>query len=145
MEYTVEDRYAVIETDKLSAFVFIYEPSVEKFSYSNPLIGWISLGVIVLFGIVLAIIFLNKRTIKFDSNGIAFENEEFGEIRAFVGQKVKLPIPFAQNYQFIGWYYDKECTQKADVTKMGIKSLVLYAKWEEISQRNENNTESSNN
>ena len=145
VEYTVEDRYAVIETDKLSAFVFIYEPSVEKFSYSNPLIGWISLGVIVLFGIVLAIIFLNKRTIKFDSNGIAFENEEFGEIRAFVGQKVKLPIPFAQNYQFIGWYYDKECTQKADVTKMGIKSLVLYAKWEEISQRNENNTESSNN
>ena len=141
VDYTVDDNYAVIETDKLSAFVFIYEPSTTPASI-NPLIGWICLGVILFVALVaLLIIFLNKRTIKFNANGIAFENEEFGEIKAYVGEKIKLPIPFAQGYEFLGWYYDKECTQKANLTKMGAKSLVLYAKWKEHHVNAQNNND----
>ena len=144
VDYTVDDNYAVIETDKLSAFVFVYEPTDAPVSI-DPLIGWICLGVILFVALVaLLIIFLNKRTIKFNANGIAFENEEFGEIKAYVGEKIKLPIPFAQNYEFCGWYYDKECQQKAEITKMGMKSVVLYAKWESTTIKSEEIAQNNN-
>lgn len=50
---------------------------------------------------------------------------------------VKEPTaPIKENFEFAGWYTDKELTTKYDFTEKVTKSFTLYAKWTEQKQEN---------
>ena len=48
-----------------------------------------------------------------------------------VGERFSFPIPSYVGYDFVGWFYDKELTQKAEADALKIESdITLYAKYE---------------
>ncbi|MBR2349738.1 MAG: InlB B-repeat-containing protein [Clostridia bacterium] len=91
-------------------------------------IGWVVVAVLAL-GTIIAILcsVLRKYTINFNTKEVEFEGLD--AIKARKGAKIELPTLTSRNYDFLGWFYDEACTQKADLSKMVDKNLTLYAGW----------------
>ena len=49
---------------------------------------------------------------------------EMGNVLEYAGTPVRL------NYKFLGWYWDKNCTNKVDVEEKIYNDRTIYAKWE---------------
>ncbi len=130
LEYVVEDGYVLVATDKLDAFVFIYEPAPSAIAKAYS--GWLALSVaiaLVLLVILLVIAFLKKtRTIKFVANGVEVEGGSIDAVKARFGTKVDLPKPKVQSMCYQGWYADEEFTEKAGRNQRPSKKTRLYAK-----------------
>ncbi len=101
------------------------------------IIGWIIVGVCVV-GLIAAVLgaVLRKYKLTFDTNGVKF-NEEIEEIKARKGQKVYLPELISPKHEFLGWFYDKECTEKFDAEKMPKGNFVLYAGWKKKKEKSQ--------
>ena len=97
------------------------------------------LSIILLVFVVLCTLILgcnNKIKIEFETNGGS-------DIQTVVINKIndfKLPdSPQKEGYEFVGWYLDNEFTkefQSLEKIEDLNKTIVLYAKWQEIHQHN---------
>ncbi len=93
-------------------------------------------GVVVL-GVIIAVlcVVLKKYTMTFNTNGVKF-NEEILPIKARKGQTIYLPELISPKHEFLGWFYDKKCTQKFEGEKMIKGDVVLYAGWKKKKEKN---------
>ena len=67
--------------------------------------------------------------ITFDAQG---GNMEIKEYKLKAGEKLELPKdPTKDGYEFIGWFYEKECINKFDVNKEITSNITLYAGYKE--------------
>lgn len=86
-------------------------------------------GVVVLAVIITALInVFGKRSISFKTGKVKF-TAEIPAIKARKGAEIVLPQLSSQYYDFMGWYYDAACTERACITKMPADNLVLHAGW----------------
>ncbi len=94
---------------------------------------YIALGVCVV-GLIGAVIggICRKYTIKFDTNGVKFD-EEIAPIKARKGKEVDLPELTSQKHEFLGWFLDAACTEKFDGKMKG--DAVLYAGWKKKKEK----------
>lgn len=71
-------------------------------------------------------------SMEFDSNG----GSEVKTVYFLDGDDAIIPpVSKREGYEFAGWYYDSELTQKYDyASKMPDKDLTLYAKWQAFPQ-----------
>ena len=70
---------------------------------------------------------VNYYYVRFDMNG---HGEAISPQRIRSGSKVQKPEdPVDDDYDFIGWYTDKECKQEYDFSKTVRQGFTLYAKW----------------
>ena len=74
-----------------------------------------------------------RYTVSFNTNG----GNKITSQTVAKNNSVKEPTaPIKENFEFAGWYTDKELTTKYDFTEKGTKSFTLYAKWTEQKQEN---------
>ena len=67
---------------------------------------------------------LKTYTIKFDNNGYG------APLTELKGASLpELPTLSEEGYEFLGWYYDQECTKAASKDDKLVKDVTLYAKW----------------
>ena len=86
-------------------------------------------GVVVLAVIITVLInVFGKRSISFKTGKVKF-TAEIPAIKARKGAEIFLPQLSSQYYDFMGWYYDAACTERACITKMPADNLVLHAGW----------------
>lgn len=86
-------------------------------------------GVVVLAVIITVLInAFGKRSISFKTGKVKF-TAEIPAIKARKGAEIVLPQLRSQYYDFMGWYYDAACTERACITKMPADNLVLHAGW----------------
>ena len=102
------------------------------------MVGWIIVGVCVA-GLLAAIIgaCCRKYTMTFDTNGVKFD-EEIVAIKARKGQQIYLPELISSKHEFLGWFYDKACTEKFDSEKMPNGNVKLYAGWKKKKEKRNN-------
>lgn len=86
-------------------------------------------GIVVLAVIITVLInVFGKRSISFKTGKVKF-TAEIPAIKARKGAEIVLPQLSSQYYDFMGWYYDAACTERACITKMTADNLVLHAGW----------------
>lgn len=76
----------------------------------------------------------NRVTVKVrlqDSDGFT----SYSDITAVPGESLELPIPVQDGYIFQGWFVDADVTQAYDWTYAPYSDITLYAKWEELPQK----------
>ena len=74
-----------------------------------------------------------RYTVSFNTNG----GNKITSQTVAKDNSVKEPTaPIKENFEFAGWYTDKELTTKFDFTEKVTKSFTLYAKWTEQKQEN---------
>ena len=74
-----------------------------------------------------------RYTVSFNTNG----GNKITSQTVAKDNSVKEPTaPIKENFEFAGWYTDKELTTKYDFTEEVTKSFTLYAKWTEQKQEN---------
>lgn len=74
-----------------------------------------------------------RYTVSFNRNG----GNKITSQTVAKDNSVKEPTaPIKENFEFAGWYTDKELTTKYDFTEKVTKSFTLYAKWTEQKQEN---------
>ena len=74
-----------------------------------------------------------RYTVSFNTNG----GNKITSQTVAKNNSVKEPTaPIKENFEFAGWYTDKELTTKYDFTEKVTKSFTLYAKWTEQKQEN---------
>ena len=74
-----------------------------------------------------------RYTVSFNTNG----GNKITSQTVAKDNSVKEPTaPIKENFEFVGWYTDKELTTKYDFTEKVTKSFTLYAKWTEQKQEN---------
>ena len=74
-----------------------------------------------------------RYTVSFNTNG----GNKITSQTVAKDNSVKEPTaPIKENFEFAGWYTDKELTTKYDFTEKVTKSFKLYAKWTEQKQEN---------
>ncbi len=74
-----------------------------------------------------------RYTVSFNTNG----GNKITSQTVAKDNSVKEPTaPIKENFEFAGWYTDKELTTKYDFTEKVTKSFTLYAKWTEQTQEN---------
>ena len=74
-----------------------------------------------------------RYTVSFNTNG----GNKITSQTVAKNNSVKEPTaPIKENFEFAGWYTDKELTTKYDFTEEVTKSFTLYAKWTEQKQEN---------
>ena len=74
-----------------------------------------------------------RYTVSFNTNG----GNKITSQTVAKNNSVKDPTaPIKENFEFAGWYTDKELTTKYDFTEKVTKSFTLYAKWTEQKQEN---------
>ncbi len=74
-----------------------------------------------------------RYTVSFNTNG----GNKITSQTVAKDNAVKEPTaPIKENFEFAGWYTDKELTTKYDFTEKVTKSFTLYAKWTEQKQEN---------
>ncbi len=74
-----------------------------------------------------------RYTVSFNTNG----GNKITSQTVAKDNSVKEPTaPIKENFEFAGWYTDKELTTKYDFTEKVTKSFTLYAKWTEQKQEN---------
>lgn len=72
---------------------------------------------------------LNSYQVVFDSNG----GSEVGAKTVEYGSKLEnVAEPVRKGFDFIGWFTDAACTQKADLTAAITDDCKFYAGWEEV-------------
>ncbi len=70
-----------------------------------------------------------KPIIEFDSTGGSLVDSQ---TIAYGGSVDEPIVPTQDGYKFIGWYKDKDLTEKFDFSTPVYKKLKLYAKWEKL-------------
>ena len=74
-----------------------------------------------------------RYTVSFNTNG----GNKITSQTVAKNNSVKEPTaPIKENFEFAGWYTDKELTTKYDFTEKVTKGFTLYAKWTEQKQEN---------
>ena len=74
-----------------------------------------------------------RYTVSFNTNG----GNKITSQTVAKNNSVKEPTaPIKENFEFAGWYTDKELTTKYDFSEKVTKSFTLYAKWTEQKQEN---------
>ena len=74
-----------------------------------------------------------RYTVSFNTNG----GNKITSQTVAKDNSVKEPTaPIKENFEFAGWYTDKELTTKYDFTEKVTKSFTLYAKWTEQKKEN---------
>ena len=74
-----------------------------------------------------------RYTVSFNTNG----GNKITSQTVAKNNSVKEPTaPIKENFEFAGWYTDKELTTKYNFTEKVTKSFTLYAKWTEQKQEN---------
>ena len=74
-----------------------------------------------------------RYTVSFNTNG----GNKITSQTVAKNNSVKEPTaPIKENFEFAGWYTDKELTTKYDFTEKVTKSFTIYAKWTEQKQEN---------
>ncbi len=70
-------------------------------------------------------------TVKFDTNGSADTVEPIEAVKgAVIPQKPEID-PYLENYEFLGWFLDKECTQPFNLDLEPVPgNITLYAGWQ---------------
>ena len=74
-----------------------------------------------------------RYTVSFNTNG---GNKITSQTVAKDNSAKEPTAPIKENFEFAGWYTDKELTTKDDFTEKVTKSFKLYAKWTEQKQEN---------
>ena len=74
-----------------------------------------------------------RYTVSFNTNG---GNKITSQTVAKDNSAKEPTAPIKENFEFAGWYTDKELTTKYDFTEKVTKSFTLYAKWTEQKQGN---------
>lgn len=74
-----------------------------------------------------------RYTVSFNTNG---GNKITSQTVAKDNSTKEPTAPIKENFEFAGWYTDKELTTKYDFTEKVTKSFTLYAKWTEQKQEN---------
>ena len=74
-----------------------------------------------------------RYTVSFNTNG---GNKITSQTVAKDNSAKEPTAPIKENFEFAGWYTDKELTTKYDFTEKVTKSFTLYAKWTEQKQEN---------
>ena len=74
-----------------------------------------------------------RYTVSFNTNG---GNKITSQTVAKDNSAKEPTAPIKENFEFAGWYTDKELTTKYDFTEKVTKSFKLYAKWTEQKQEN---------
>ena len=83
-----------------------------------------------------------RYTVSFNTNG----GNKITSQTVAKDNSVKEPTaPIKENFEFAGWYTDKELTTKYDFTEKVTKSFTLYAKWTEQKQENGGSEDDVNN
>ena len=83
-----------------------------------------------------------RYTVSFNTNG----GNKITSQTVAKDNSVKEPTaPIKENFEFAGWYTDKELTTKYDFTEKVTKSFTLYAKWTEQKQENGGSEDAVNN
>ena len=83
-----------------------------------------------------------RYTVSFNTNG----GNKITSQTVAKDNSVKEPTaPIKENFEFAGWYTDKELTTKYDFTEKVTKSFTLYAKWTEQKQENDGSEDVVNN
>ena len=83
-----------------------------------------------------------RYTVSFNTNG----GNKITSQTVAKNNSVKEPTaPIKENFEFAGWYTDKELTTKYDFTEKVTKSFTLYAKWTEQKQENGGSEDVGNN
>ena len=83
-----------------------------------------------------------RYTVSFNTNG----GNKITSQTVAKDNSVKEPtVPIKENFEFAGWYTDKELTTKYDFTEKVTKSFTLYAKWTEQKQENGGSEDDVNN
>lgn len=72
-----------------------------------------------------AVLKTKKYTITYVTNS----NDQIDSQTYEYNQTIKLPTPNRENYNFAGWYLDKDLTKAVDFTTMPAKNITLYAKY----------------
>ena len=90
----------------------------------------VAIAAVVLIAVIITVLtsVLSKRTISFRTGKVKFTSE-IPEVKARKGAEIVLPQLSSQYYDFMGWYYDAACTERACITKMPADNLVLHAGW----------------
>lgn len=88
----------------------------------------VAVGCIFLVLVMLILINNNGFIVSFDTNG----GTEVESIKAMHGDYLNnITPPTKEGYNFTGWYYDADCTQKWDTNRDTVSdSITLYAGWE---------------
>ena len=80
-----------------------------------------------------------KYIVSFDLNGVEGIAPQPQLVTSSAG--IAYPdVPISQGYVFVGWYKDKEGTEKYDFTSDISSDLVLYAKWHKITTTGNRNS-----
>jgi len=83
-----------------------------------------------------------RYTVSFNTNG----GNKITSQTVAKDNSVKEPTaPIKENFEFAGWYTDKELTTKYNFTEKVTKSFTLYAKWTEQKQENGGSEDDVNN
>ena len=79
----------------------------------------VAIAAVVLIAVIITVLIsvLSKRTISFRTGKVKFTSE-IPELKARKGAEIVLPQLSSQYYDFMGWYYDAACTERACITKM---------------------------
>ena len=127
-ESTYDGKEKCFIVNHFSDYVIVYEPESSNH-------GWVlllCLGIaILLIGGALVVYFTVRPKVFLDLNGVTPDTEIAAGIKVCVGAKIKLPVPSAAGRRFVGWCYDKNGEYQIKGERMGFKSFILYAKWEE--------------
>ena len=83
-----------------------------------------------------------RYTVSFNTNG---GNKITSQTVAKDNSAKEPTAPIKENFEFAGWYTDKELTTKYDFTEKVTKSFTLYAKWTEQKQENSGSEDVVNN
>lgn len=111
-----------------ASFTFTAKPLSVEASYLS--IGIADHGHILVDDIVITSVF---NTMNVYGSAIVFDTNGGKVLKPICGQpgaKIDLPTPSKPGYKFLGWYLDKEFTQKFTETAFGTETVNLIAKWQ---------------
>lgn len=82
--------------------------------------------VLVLVAALIFVVSHNGFTIEFDTDGGSYVEP----IKAMHSETVSAEDPVKEGYEFTGWYTDRDCTQKWNMSSDTVSgSMKLYAGW----------------
>jgi len=119
LAYTMDGEYVLVQTDSIATFVFVYAPTTTD--YLQAYLLYIIIAIVILILAVALIIIIaiksKKHVIRFVTGGVEVAGGNVGAMSVRHGSKVVLPEPSVSGIHFEGWYSDKNCTKKANLSK----------------------------
>ncbi len=119
-----------VDPDKwqTASFTFTAKPLSAEASYLS--LGIANHGHVLVDDIVITSDFntmnIYGSAIIFDTNG----GKKLNPISGQPGSKIDMPTPSKPGYKFLGWYLDKDFTQKFTETVYGTETVNVIAKWQ---------------